>query len=481
MACMLDRAISLSDDRRHWLARFLAACLLGGALAPSAQAEDELAQYVAKPDSSYSWREVDAGRVGDTDYVEAILTSQTWRDIPWKHQVFVFRPAQMDAGSRQALLFIDGGRWKPEYETAERGELPRHAQIFTRLAASIRAPVAVVRQVPFQPLWERKEDQLIAYTFDSYLRTGDPEWPLLLPMAKSAARAMDAVQEIARQRWQIPIERFTVTGASKRGWTSWLTAAVDPRVASVAPMVIDILNMPAQVALQRDTFGELSEEIQDYSDIGLPGRMDSDRGRKLVAMVDPFSYRGKLVQPKLIVLGTNDRYWPLDALKLYWSDLREPKRVLYVPNQGHGLKDPGRLIGGLSALFRYSARGEAMPELSWSWSTSNADQLELFVKPDRRPRQLRAWRASSPTRDFREARWSQERCARSKEGFRCTEPLAPDRFSALYAEATFKDRGAPQFSLSTAICIADGSQHEPPNCLMFEEPPQRTASGAGHH
>ena len=220
MPCMSDRAISLSSDRRHWLARFLAACLLGAAFAPSAQAEDELAQYVAKPDSSYSWREVDAGRVGDTDYVEAILTSQTWRDIPWKHQVFVFRPAQVDAGSRQALLFIDGGRWKPEYESAERGELPRHAQIFTRLAASIRAPVAVVRQVPFQPLWERKEDQLIAYTFDSYLRTGDPEWPLLMPMAKSAARAMDAVQEIARQRWQIPLERFTVTGASKRGWTS---------------------------------------------------------------------------------------------------------------------------------------------------------------------------------------------------------------------------------------------------------------------
>jgi PhoPQ-activated pathogenicity-related protein len=387
----------------------------------------------------------------------------------------------MDAGSGQALLFIDGGRWKPEYENAERGELPRHAQIFTRLAAAIRAPVAVVRQVPFQPLWERREDELIAYTFDSYLKTGDPEWPLLLPMAKTAARAMDAVQELARERWQIPVERFTVTGASKRGWTSWLTAAVDPRVVSIAPMVIDMLNMPAQAELQRDTFGELSEEIQDYSDIGLPGRMDSDLGRKLVAMVDPFSYRGQLVQPKLIVLGTNDRYWPLDALKLYWNDLREPKRVLYVPNQGHGLKDADRLIGSLSALFRYSARGEAMPELSWSWSAANADRLELLVRLDRRPRQLRAWHASSPTRDFREARWSQQRCERSKDRFRCTEPLAPDRYTALYAEATFKDRGEPQFSLSTAICIADGSNHEPPDCLRFEEPLQRTASGAGRH
>jgi hypothetical protein len=145
------------------------------------------------------------------------------------------------------------------------------------------------------------------------------------------------------------------------------------------------------------------------------------------------------------------------------------------------LKDADRLIGGLSALFRYSARGEALPELSWSWSAANADRLELFVRPDRRPRELRAWRASSPTRDFREARWSQHRCERSREEFRCIEPLAPDRYSALYAEATFKDRGEPQFSLSTAICIADGSNHQPPDCLRFEEPPQRTASGTGRH
>ena len=473
---MSDPATSRSPDRRRGLARFLATALLASALLGRADADGELVQYVAKPDSSYSWHEVGAGHVGGADYVELILTSQTWRDIPWKHQLFVFRPSKVDAASRQALLFIDGGRWKPEYDAAQQGEPPREARIFTRLATSIRAPVAVLRQVPFQPLFERREDALIAYTFDSYLKTGDADWPLLLPMAKSAVRAMDAVQELARQRWQMPIERFTVTGASKRGWTSWLTAAVDPRVASVAPMVIDMLNMPAQIELQRATFGDLSEEVDDYSDIGLPARIDSDLGRKLVAMVDPYSYRASLGQPKLLLLGTNDRYWPLDALKLYWNDLREPKRVLYVPNQGHGLRDADRLIGALSALFRYSARGQALPELSWSWRTSQPDRLELVVQPDRRPRQLLAWMASSPTRDFREARWSQQPCERLPTGFRCREPLVRDHYSALLAEATFKDRGELTFSLSTAVCIAGGPEDAPPDCLTFKEQPQRTAS-----
>jgi PhoPQ-activated pathogenicity-related protein len=409
---------------------------------------------VSKPDSSYSWREVSSGRIGSASYVELILTSQTWRDIPWKHQLVVFRPHRIDAASRQAFLFIDGGRWDPEYENGQ-AKLPREARIFTRLAASLRAPVAVVRQVPFQPLFDRREDALIAYTFDRYLQTGEADWPLLLPMVKSAVRAMDAVQEVALQRWQIPIERFTVAGASKRGWTSWLTAATDSRVASVAPMVIAMLNMPAQIRLQRATFGDLSEEIRDYSDIDLPGRIDSDLGRRLVAMVDPYSYRASLTLPKLILLGTNDRYWPLDALSLYWRDLSEPKRVLYMPNQGHSLRDIDRLIGSLSALHRYSARGDALPRVAWQFA-SGGDQLELTVQPARKPSHVTAWTASSPTRDFRSARWTSHGCKRSQTGFVCAQPLSRDRYTALYSEVAFKDRREPAFSLSTGVCISGG-------------------------
>ena len=428
-----------------------------------AESPGELARYVAAPDASYAWREVKSSRIGSAEVTELVLTSQTWRDIPWKHHLVLLRPANVDASSRQVLLFIEGGRWKPEYEEGYQGAVPAKALIFARLAETMRAPIAVLRQVPFQPMFDRREDALIAYTFDHYLAGGETDWPLLLPMVKSAVRAMDAIQAFAHERWQMPVTSFTVAGASKRGWTSWLTAAVDPRVASVAPIAIDMLNLPAQIALQRETFGGLSEQVQDYVAIDLPGRVATERGRSLMAMVDPYQYRADLTPPKLILIGTNDRYWPLDALKLYWDGLPEPKRVLYVPNQGHGVRDFGRLIGGLSALHRYSLHGEQLPTVTWTYA-AKADRFSVDVQTNRVPRRVRAWTATSTTRDFREARWTSHRC-KSRDGkFACSVARPSEGFVAMYAELWFKDPGYPKFPLATVVCIAGGPGGDAPDC-----------------
>ena len=429
-----------------------------------------LARYVAQPDSSFAWHEISRGRIGTTTYVELIMNSQTWRGIPWKHQLFLLRPANMRADTRQALLFIHGGRWKDEYETRGVGDdLPREAALFAQLAESVRAPLAVLRQVPFQPLFDRREDALIAFTFDQYLTTGDNDWPLLLPMVKSATRAMDVVQSFAKERWALTIDSFVVAGASKRGWTSWLSAAIDSRVAGVAPMVIDVLNMREQMALQRATWGEVSEEIRDYSDLDLPGRMESDAGQQLLSIVDPYSYRERLTQPKLILLSTNDRYWPLDALKLYWQDLPEPKRVLYVANQGHGLRDADRVIGALSALHRSAENGHPLPSLSWTF-TVNARGIAIALRADHPARRVRVWEAHSDSRDFREARWTSHGCANAQGTYACVARRERQRYTAAFAEMSFTENEpraehVPAFSLSTIVCIAGpASKGASPGC-----------------
>src|SRR5438093_4658446 len=108
------------------------------------------------------------------------------------------------------------------------------------LARKTRAPVAFLYHIPNQPLLDgKKEDALIAETFVRYLKTKDGAWPLLFPMVKSLVRAMDALQDFCKKELGLEIRRFIVSGASKRGWTTWLTGAVDPRVEAIVPVVID--------------------------------------------------------------------------------------------------------------------------------------------------------------------------------------------------------------------------------------------------
>ena len=85
----------------------------------------------------------------------------------------------------------------------------------SKLTQELRTPVAVLRHVPFQPLFDGlTEDRIIALTFDRYLETGDNDWPLLLPMVKTVVRAMDTIQTFAAQEWGVHIDSFTVAGAS---------------------------------------------------------------------------------------------------------------------------------------------------------------------------------------------------------------------------------------------------------------------------
>ena len=455
---------------RSWLVSVAAAFAAAGLTLPAAAGV--LDDYVARPDDSYGWVERSRGEVLRTRYVELILTSQTWREIPWRHQLFVIKPrVPLKARGQHALLVIDGGGWRAEYD--DRGaptRLPDLARTVAGIANVMRTPVAILKQVPHQPLFGRSEDALIAYTFDQYMRTGDPDWPLLLPMTKAAVRGMDAVQEFAAAEWGIDVKSFTVFGASKRGWTTWLTGAVDPRVKAIAPMVIDIVNMPDQIDHQRAVWGELSHQISDYSELGLTEQLDTPRGRELLEIVDPYAYRERLTQPKLIINGTNDAYWPVDALNLYWRGFPGEKYIQYVPNAGHHPGSIGRIAGSINALHADAAGRFRMPNLTWHFMENGGKGLKIKVKTSKRPAYATLWVAASPTRDFRNARWRSARTSVPwQDGFRLPwqsgfkapfqksmtfDVTAPrEGYRAAFVEYTYVRSTLAPFSLSTPIHI----------------------------
>jgi len=180
-----------------------------------ADATGALARYVAKPDDTFSWELRTHFRAKGADAIELLLQSQTWQGVAWKHQVVLIKPRGLDKPNH-ALLIVGGGRWQESYAEPSPGgeeDLPKGGDTFVTLARLLHTVVVVVGQVPYQPLFNLTEDRLIAHTFDEYLRSGDPEWPLLLPMVKTVVRALDASDEASRREWHQPLETFTVFGA----------------------------------------------------------------------------------------------------------------------------------------------------------------------------------------------------------------------------------------------------------------------------
>jgi PhoPQ-activated pathogenicity-related protein len=437
---------------RRFLTRVMLAIVAAAPLAAradGAEPRDLLARYVAQPPAGFAYAVRDGGRHRGAEWVELILTSQTWRGIPWRHQLYIIRPEKLAPGPQQALLFIDGGKWRPEYglPPAEHA-LPKRAGLYLGIANRLAAPVVVLRQVPNQPLFGGlTEDALIAHTLEQYLRSGEPDWPLLLPMVRSAMSAMDAVQGYAAAQWAVAIEGFTVTGASKRGWTTWLAAAVDNRVRAIAPMVFDVLNMTPQMAHQRESWGVLSEQIADYSSRRLTEQLGTAAGERLAAIVDPFSYRERIAQPKIVILATNDRYWPVDSARLYWDGLHGTRYPLYLPNQGHKLTDTRRIVAALDAVHSHSARGEPLPDVSWQWDEDEGD-LKLVVDISPAPASVRAWVAKSPSRDLREARWRSQPMRLYKGRYVYTVRKPESGYVGLFGEAVF-GRGNRPIYVST--------------------------------
>ncbi len=434
--------------------------------APAIQAQapaEALKAYVQKPDDSYAWKIRHTEKIGTCDVTELTLTSQTWKEIVWKHRLFVILPSGVPQET-DAVLVVAGGSWKDEYEQPPQDGklgLPKEATLLSVYAQQIGCPIAILLNVPQQPIFDgKKEDAIIAHTFDKYLTTGESDWPLLLPMVKSATKAMDAVQAYAKEQLDIKIDGFTVTGASKRGWTTWLVSAIDPRVEGLAPMVIDTLKMDAQLKHQQQTYGSLSPRIHDYTDLKLPQRMETEEGQKLRRIVDPYHYLPQIQQPKLIFLGTNDSFWTVDSLNLYWDDIEGEKHIVYVPNADHDLaNDWIRIFGGLRALRRHVDHQKDLPDLSWQYVTAGGNvPLKLNVSPGEKAAVVHLWTAESPTRDFRKAKWTSQVVPRNESGDATIEITPPQEgYKATFAEVVYAHDKVP-FYLSTTIRVLSAEE-----------------------
>lgn len=424
---------------------------------PEVTPDNALQSYLDNGDNSFKWEVQDSTKTDGAKLYRIIFTSQTWRDTVWNHELTVIVPDTVSYND--GMLFITGGsitKGEPNTHKWDKDIIVALAEV----AKTNKAIVALVWQVPNQPLYNGlTEDELISYTLHNFQKDSDYTWPLLFPMTKSAIKAMDVVQEFSSKSLKSKVDQFVVTGASKRGWTTWLTGAHDKRVKAIAPMVIDMLNMPVSIEYHKVTWGEYSIQIEDYVKLGIAQQVNTPEGTNLVRMVDPYSYRRKLTIPKMLFMGTNDEYWPVDAVKNYIDSIPGNNHICYTPNAGHDLGDKKTYLAGISAFFGTTITNGIYPKCDYSITEENGKiNLKLQATPEILEDAI-LWSATSEDREFRDKIWSSVSLGKTKVAEFSQEIDYPETgYKAFYIDLKYKAPFKGDFTQSTRMFLTSNKK-----------------------
>jgi PhoPQ-activated pathogenicity-related protein len=278
-------------------------------------------------------------------------------------------------------------------------------------------------------------------------------------MTKSAVRAMDTVTALCKDlsKQPVKIDSFVVSGMSKRGWTTWLTAAADTRVVAIAPQVIDLLNMEPSMEHHRNAYGEYSAAVTPYVENGIMNAMHTPEAAASRDIIDPYSYRKELTIPKLIINSTGDQFFLPDSSRFYYNQLLAPKYLRYIPNTSHGLN---RTVNQtLLSFYASILNGSPLPECIWTTNKSG----NMVVTTKVRPIEVKLWQADNRgARDFRELTigkvWKSKvlhslKSQSNRYQYEVVVERPESGWRAYFAEVIFPDVASGKISLTTEVTV----------------------------
>jgi PhoPQ-activated pathogenicity-related protein len=455
-----------------WHNRVVRIFLLALAALPVfAASQTALDRYVAAPDPNYKYDLIRTtpGR-GYTSYLYD-MTSQKWRtekdvDHPlWHHWLTIIVPDKV--AKTTGFLFLTGGSI-----TSDPPAQPD--PMVAGMSTSTNTIAAELRGIPNEPLLftgeikPRTEDAAIVYTWDKFMRGSGPDndtWPLRLPMTKAAVRAMDTVTAVAKTKG-FTVDHFVVSGASKRGWTTWTTAAADKRVVAIMPLVIDVLNVEKSLEHHYSAYGSWAPSLADYTDMRTFDWFGTPQLKKLLDIEDPYSYLDRLTMPKYIVNSGGDQYFTPDSSQYYWKDLKGEKYLRYVPNTKHDLNGSDARDSA-TAFYSAIVNNIPRPQMDWSFEKDGSIRVKAVTKPT----QVVMWRANNPkARDFRLDSIGEAYTSTVLDdkggGVYIAKIDKPDPgWTAFFVEATFSTKTSP-LKLTSGVRIT-------PDTLPSGPPPHR--------
>jgi len=284
-----------------------------------------------------------------------------------------------------ASLWITGGHNDDKIPH----ELSPDILVGAELATGGKMIAGVLFQVPNQPIVfpsdpdhrHRSEDAIIAYTWMQFINdTTKPEWIAQLPMTKSGIKAMDTIETFMADEGNptghvVNIEKWIITGASKRGWTTWLVGAVAPdRVHAMVPIVLDLLNLIPSMHHMWRAYGGWTWAMKDYVNAGYPPHIDTPESVLLTSIIDPLAYKERLTMPKMVVNSGNDEFFMPDNTHYWWDDMPGPKHWMFMPNSDHTtVTGIGEELPSIKVFLQTIMADKPVPEFSWNIDKETGD------------------------------------------------------------------------------------------------------------
>ncbi|HIC5617861.1 TPA: PhoPQ-activated protein PqaA family protein [Salmonella enterica subsp. enterica serovar Schwarzengrund] len=345
------------------------------------------------------------------------LNSQTWSPQGvvsperWQNGVDIYIPDS--AREKNALVVINNGSNNNGSGTPV-APTNFNEEELSRIAIATRTVVISVSNVPNQVLSYQGvttplgEDNSVAYSWKLFI--GDThkyqDASLHIPMAASVSQAFRlAKKELTQQN----INKFIVTGASKRGWAAWLTALSDPDVGAVVPFAMDLLNTQKSLEHMYQSYGKnWPVAFYPYYNQGIDQQVGTDKFARLMRLEDPLTYLNtdmgdRLKIDKYIINASGDDFYVPDNSHFYYGLLPGSKFLRVVPNSTHN----GILSVAEQSLITFVNRfqeKQKLPEITENVQSRGDGKKELVVNFSEKPVAILQWTARNPAaRDFRYA------------------------------------------------------------------------------
>ena len=221
------------------------------------------------------------------------------------------------------------------------------------------------------------------------------------PLAIKQMRAMTYMTtlDIAKN----PIN-FITGGSSKRGLAQWIVASVDNRVIgflSSAYAAPDLLNYWELVENNWGGESPLGDAAESREWLLTPVGMTYQE------YFDPYQFSDTIDVPFILMVGTNDNYYPLEAANSLLLKLDNPKALELVPNYPHGMGSIKHLQNWrtiIQASLIDRKFGEIINNYEINATTSKII-INTNITNSEEIKDIKCWFTINEDLDFRSANW----------------------------------------------------------------------------